>query len=212
MDFNTALAKHFKFKWRPVAHNMPIVTYMRRRRRTMGEVASFMGLAEMLRDMECRSGVEVGTYLGDSAVRWCTVNPKLRLTCVDPYRPYNARPLAENQEEIYQTAYKKLESYNATIMRLPSAEAVGKFADGSLDFVFIDGDHAFDAVMLDLILWVPKVRPGGMVLLHDYTILQGPGVVRAVDAYTYCHSVSPWYATIDYAPTVFWEKLQASVQ
>jgi predicted O-methyltransferase YrrM len=185
---------------------MPIVTYLRRRRRKSDEVGGVTALAEMMRDMQFRVGVEVGTYHGDSAVRWCKANPDLKLTCVDPYRIYNARPIAETQEENYKIACKKLEPYNATILRLPSSEAASQFADDSLDFVFIDGDHTFDAAVMDLILWVPKVRIGGMVMVHDYTILQGPGVVRAVDSYTHCHSILPWYATMDYAPTVFWER------
>lgn len=160
----------------------------------------------MMRDLEYRVGVEIGTYLGESAALWCSTNPDLKLTCIDPYRVYNARPYAETQQEIYETACRNLAPYNATIVRRPSEEAASMFENESLDFLHIDGDHIFDACMMDLILWVPKVRIGGMVLIHDYTILQGPGVVRAVDAYTHCHSVSPWYATMDYAPTVFWER------
>jgi predicted O-methyltransferase YrrM len=138
-------------------------------------------------------------------MEWCKVNPQLHLTCIDPYLPYTAKPSAEDQEGYYHTALKNLEPYNATIVRKSSMEAVDDFADGSLDFVSIDGDHFFDAVVMDLVRWVPKVRKGGMVLLHDYTAAQGPHVIMAVNAYTHCHNINPWYATMDWAPTVFWE-------
>uniref|UniRef100_A0A6M3JPR9 Putative methyltransferase n=1 Tax=viral metagenome TaxID=1070528 RepID=A0A6M3JPR9_9ZZZZ len=206
MEFQAALEKNFKFKYRPDRRNLPIVTILRRSRRH-GEVAGVIGLAEMMRDMEFQVGVEIGTYLGDSASIWCKTNPNLNLTCVDPYAPYTGRRSTSTQESIYQAACEALKPYRATIMRVASMEAVPTFADDSLDFVFIDGDHLFDPCMMDLICWVPKVRKGGMVLLHDYTVMQGPGVIKAVDAYTHCHSISPWYATMDYTPTVFWEQI-----
>jgi len=36
-----------------------------------------------------------------------------------------------------------------------------------IDFIFIDGDHLFDAVRLDWTLWSPFVAPHGIVALHD---------------------------------------------
>jgi hypothetical protein len=75
-----------------------------------------------------------------------------------------------------------------------------------LDFVFIDGDHRFDPCVQDLIRWTPKVRQGGMVLMHDYCAFSRAGVMKAVDAYTHCHRIDPWYITRDYAPTVFWQR------
>jgi predicted O-methyltransferase YrrM len=37
----------------------------------------------------------------------------------------------------------------------------GKVKDGSLDFVFIDADHRYLAVIKDLAAWTPKLKPGG---------------------------------------------------
>lgn len=205
MDFKAALKTHFKFKGaRPGGRSWPLAV-IRRHSRKRGDVPGVLSLAEMVRDMDARVAVEIGTYLGNWASIWCKINPELHLTCIDPYRPYNARMSAETQEAIYQTALRTLEPYNATIVRKASLEAVDDFEDGSLDFVSIDGDHFFDAVIQDLCRWVPKVHKGGIVLLHDYTAAQGPHVIRAVDAYTHCHTIAPWYATMDYSPTVFWE-------
>jgi predicted O-methyltransferase YrrM len=59
-------------------------------------------------------------------------------------------------------------------------EAVKLFEDDSLDAVFIDADHSYEAVKLDIQNWMPKVRKGGILAGHDYTY-SWPGVVRAVD-------------------------------
>ena len=48
------------------------------------------------------------------------------------------------------------------------------------DFVFVDADHMEAGVREDIIMWEPMVRPGGMVLGHDYQATF-PGVMKAVD-------------------------------
>ena len=49
----------------------------------------------------------------------------------------------------------------------------------SLDLVFIDGDHSYDAVVDDIEAWEPKVRPGGVLGGHDFAV-NFEGVIRAV--------------------------------
>jgi spore maturation protein CgeB len=39
----------------------------------------------------------------------------------------------------------------------------------NIDLLFIDGDHHYEVVREDIANWVPKVRPGGTVVFHDYT-------------------------------------------
>lgn len=36
-----------------------------------------------------------------------------------------------------------------------------------IDLLFIDGDHSYPTVRADFDQWVPHVRPGGVILLHD---------------------------------------------
>lgn len=41
------------------------------------------------------------------------------------------------------------------------------FKGNQVDFVFIDGDHHYDATMKDFELYGPLVRPGGLIAFHD---------------------------------------------
>lgn len=41
-----------------------------------------------------------------------------------------------------------------------------------IDFLFIDGDHTFEGVMLDFIQYGPLVRKGGLIAFHD--VLEHP--------------------------------------
>ena len=55
--------------------------------------------------------------------------------------------------------------------------------DGSLDAVFIDGDHSYEAVIQDLPFWWKKLKIGGWLLGDDYASCW-PGTTRAVDDFT----------------------------
>jgi SAM-dependent methyltransferase len=58
-----------------------------------------------------------------------------------------------------------------------STEAAADFTDGSIDFLFIDGQHDYENVKADLLAWLPKVkRPGGIIGGDD---ANWPGVKEA---------------------------------
>lgn len=42
-----------------------------------------------------------------------------------------------------------------------------KLSNKSFNFVFIDADHSYEAVLKDLKNWAPLVKAGGMLALHD---------------------------------------------
>ena len=47
---------------------------------------------------------------------------------------------------------------------------------GRYDLAFVDGNHRFDRVFVDLVYLGRLVRPGGIVFLDDYQL---PGIARA---------------------------------
>lgn len=205
MTFQEALEKHFKFFFAPETDNLPILATAKYRWGRDGDFGR-NALAKMMADLGYRRGVEIGTHRGVSAKMWCKANPEMHLTCIDPYSPYKARPSQDKQNTYYASAVKRLKPFNATIIRDTSMNALAEFEDASIDFVFIDGDHRFDPVAMDLICWSRKVCQGGMVMLHDYFAFGQSGVMQAVDAYTHCHRVDPWYVTRDHMPTAFWQR------
>jgi predicted O-methyltransferase YrrM len=60
------------------------------------------------------------------------------------------------------------------LMRSTSAIAVMKFADSSLDFVYLDGDHTRPGIDYDLTTWWPKLRRGGLLAGHDIITSEPP--------------------------------------
>lgn len=165
-------------------------------------------LARCFRHLGYVEGVEVGTRRGNYAMVLCRENPSLHLTCVDPWIPYR-RVTQEAQDKYYDCAVKNLAPFNIDIIKKSSMKAVKSFAEGSLDFVFVDGEHTFDHAAPDIIRWSAKVRSGGMVAVHDYYEVGRTyiGVTLAVQAYTDSHNIRPWFVTTtERTPTAFWLK------
>jgi len=76
-----------------------------------------------------------------------------------------------------------------TWFRQPSISiSHSKIADGSLDAVFLDGDHSYESVCQDLPFWFSKLRTGGWLLGDDYASCH-PGCTRAVDEFASKHNL-----------------------
>ena len=143
-------------------------------------------------------GAEIGVDRGRFSEYMFGAIPNLELLCVDPWY-WKLRGQSR-----YESTLKRMEQHNATVVRMPSFEAVMDVPDHSLDFVYIDGAHRFDMVNTDLIWWSMKVRYGGMISGHDYYRFRHAGVVPAVDAYTQQHGIAKWFLTDERTPSFFW--------
>jgi hypothetical protein len=168
-------------------------------------------LSILFRDLNYSYGAEIGVLAGRHAKEMLRINPNLHLILVDPWKGFSRRSNDAYVEKAFQTCKERLSSWNPEYMRMCSMDAVEKINDGSLDFIYIDGMHNFDNVMMDLIRWTPKVRIGGIVSGHDYFHSFRYGVVNAVNAYTYAHNITKWYITggaggFERHPSYFWVK------
>lgn len=125
-------------------------------------------------------GAEIGVERGKFAEVLCRAMPGLVLLAVDAWesRPgYREHVTPELWTEIEQDARARLRPYGAIVVKARSTEAARAVPDGSLDFIYVDGDHAEASVVADLAAWASKVRTGGVVAGHDWNL---PSVKRAV--------------------------------
>ena len=79
-------------------------------------------------------------------------------------------------------------------------DAVNRFEDNSLDFVYIDANHTEPFVTQDITEWSKKVRPGGVVSGHDYYSGSKDNrgtrffdVIKATHKYTKDNNIKPWF-------------------
>jgi len=160
-------------------------------------------LIERFGEFGLTKGAEIGVDRGRFSEYMFKVIPDLHLLCVDPWH-WKLRG-----ESRYKSTVARLEPYNATIIRKTSLMASLEIEDESLDFIFVDADHTFDYVMMDIILWSRKVRYGGIISGHDFYAFRRAGVIEAVTAYTNAHCISQWFVTDytkDKTPSWFWMK------
>lgn len=128
--------------------------------------------------------VELGTFYGESYFGFCqAVEEKSNVcTCyaVDTWQ-------GDAHGGFYgEDIYSDVEAYNRAhyssfshLMRMTFDEALSYFSDDSIDLLHIDGHHSDESVRGNFDSWIRKVRPGGIVLLHDICIrAAGFGVWR----------------------------------
>lgn len=156
-------------------------------------IDSRIKLAEHFRDLGFKKGAEIGVCTGRYSRILLETIPDLQLLGVDPYRPYAGytdfrRVGTHNKNlELAREATGGFPGYS--LMLAFGHEAAQWIPDGSLDFVFIDGNHQYPDVKQDIEDWAPKVRVGGIVSGHDYYNFKSGrgGVVQAVDEYAEKH-------------------------
>lgn len=128
-------------------------------------------LGEIFKELEFRVGAEIGVEKGIFSSILLKASPKLELFCIDSWQPYDGYVCKLNQADLpakMLEAQERLKGYHVHFYQQFSMDAVKRFKDNTLDFVYIDGNHDLPWVMDDIIQWSKKVRPGGIVAGHDY--------------------------------------------
>ncbi len=141
--------------------------------RTRDDLA--LGLAKLGTPL---TAVEVGVAEGRNAHQLLRLCPLLTLHMVDPWlrQPLSQwndggnRPQPE-MDDWYRQALALTEPYaeRRVVHRGYSVEVSREFADQSLDYVYLDGNHAYTHVRNDIAAWWPKIKAGGILAGHDYT-------------------------------------------
>ena len=82
--------------------------------------------------------------------------------------------------DIYKVFVQNMGTRKYKAIKATSKAISKKFANESLDVVFIDLNHTYEAVKEDIKLWLPKVKKGGYIAGDDYHE-HWKGVIQAVD-------------------------------
>jgi len=120
-------------------------------------------------------GVEVGTFKGEFSKEIMN-NWSGTLYMVDVWRPLSNEEYLDSSNHtnfengVYGEAMNNIKGFEdrAVMVRATSEVAADMFEDNSLDFVYIDANHAYDYVVQDIELWYPKIKEGGYLCGHDY--------------------------------------------
>ncbi len=162
-------------------------------------------LPDFFKELGFTTGVEVGVFMGDNLEKYCKAGFTMygidswsnssyysAENCLKPSRFY------KSADDIYNLAVKKTSSYpNCTLIKKTSVSALKDIEWRSLDFVYIDGNHKYGAVAMDLSLWSSRVKKGGIIAGHDYYSRIGKrrnrGVKYAVEGFVKTYDINNWY-------------------
>jgi hypothetical protein len=118
-------------------------------------------------------GVEIGVFKGEFS-KYILNNWGGKLYMVDVWRPlggeYEDASNHRDHIDAYQETMESIKGLEdrGIMVRATSEVAADMFQDESLDFIFIDANHAYDFVVEDINLWFPKLKKGGVFSGHDY--------------------------------------------
>lgn len=161
------------------------------------EIRTREDLPKLINHLKCKKGVEVGVCRGGFS-KFLLENTTMKLYSVDPW---------SEDEKWIKSAFKKCDVRNgeqekrfqmttqtlapfghrSEIIRERSEDAVGKFEDNYLDFIYLDGSHRFEGFALDLIKWWPKLKDGGIFSGHDYLFKYRYEVMDTLNAFSVQH-------------------------
>ena len=171
-------------------------------------------LLEIFRDLKFEKGAEIGVERGAYSEVICKRIPNVTLYCIDAweaYPQYREHVSQDKLDQFYKETKNRLKPYNAKIIKGFSEEVHKDFADGSLDFVYIDGNHDFLHITQDIYYWMPKVRRDGIVAGHDFVRVKGKytnHVKDVIPAYAHAMNIDPWFVLREpkRASSWFWIK------
>ena len=128
--------------------------------------------------------VELGAWLGKSSAYLCDKATGKQITIIDTWKgspnELTTTHALATQVDIYKLFKANMGERNYKSIKATSKAASKKFADESLDVVFIDLTHTYESVKEDIALWLPKVKKGGYIAGDDYH-KNWQGVIQAVD-------------------------------
>jgi hypothetical protein len=107
----------------------------------------------------------------------------MHLTAIDPWED-NAE--LSRAKEVYDECQQRLAPYGdrCKMLKAYSPDCAAQFEDNSLDFVYIDALHNYAAVKADMEAWFPKLKFGGVLAGHDYSLQDWPGIYTAVEEFS----------------------------
>lgn len=130
---------------------------------------------DLVASLKPRVFVELGTDRGESYFAFCQSvaenETDTRCYAIDTWRG------DEHAGAYDETTFAEVAAHNSAhysnfsaLLRKDFDAALAQFEPESIDLLHLDGLHTEDAVRHDLAGWLPKLAPGGILLMHDVAV------------------------------------------
>lgn len=138
--------------------------------------SEILRLAEIVTDLQPRALLEIRTAEGGTLFVFCRcAAPNARVVSID--LP-GGGPFGGGYRVWRHTLYRRFAAASQSV-RLIRADShsfatlkrvKSELAGSPLDFLFIDGDHTYEGVKRDFEMYLPLVREGGLIAMHDIAL------------------------------------------
>lgn len=137
-------------------------------------------LTKWVKEYGWKEGLELGVYEGKTFLYLLEHCPKLIMHGVDSWESDLSKcgtedfggcaHIAKDMKEVYRKLKNSAQALGPDrfcLHQYKTQEATFLFRDESLDFIFIDASHLYEDVKQDIITYIPKLKPSGMLIGHD---------------------------------------------
>ncbi len=116
--------------------------------------------------------LEIGSYLGESTAIFLKTGSFVKIHCLDFWSGgYDPKDYASSHMSGVESKFdyfaknhpEKINKIKANSLEIPNL-----FDDDYFDFIYIDGDHSYEAVKRDIANCLPKLKKNGYIAGHDY--------------------------------------------
>jgi hypothetical protein len=145
-------------------------------------------------------GLELGVFCSGHCVSILSKTNVAGIVGIDPYKEYPTDQInmgtIVTQEEydcLHDLVLERLPKNRFKLIRKTTDEAIldpeVQRSAGYFDFIFIDACHTAENLTKDIANYVPLVRQGGVVCLHDYSHGTFPELTPIIDNFAKEHNV-----------------------
>lgn len=146
------------------------------------------GLREMAKKYLKQNSVvvEIGSYAGESAQIFLETDNVSKIYCIDPWKNgYDDSDISSSRSPMDFVEYsfdKRIKHFKDKVVKLKmtAEEASSLIEDGSVDLVYLDGEHSHQANEAYLNLYNSKLKPDGIMSGHDWG---WPGQTEAIKSF-----------------------------
>lgn len=120
---------------------------------------------------------EIGSWKGKSTVclAWgSTAVDGEKIYAVDPHRPLADEGYFEDTEAEFLRNLAETGVTDQVVPMVMSSEDAVRDWNRPIRLLWIDGDHRYEQVKRDFLLWEPHVIDGGIIAMHDTIRKKGP--------------------------------------
>lgn len=194
---------------------------------TVDEAIALYELAKQVPEQSPRA-VEIGSWQGKSTVciaQGLRDKAGAQLICIDPFdasgdnesrdtygdRQNGLDPSGGERGGPLRRAFEDNLSHAAVRdlvdVRAGFSHEHADSVEQGIDLLFLDGDHSYEAIRRDFEDWSPKIRPGGLLAMHDVVHPVHEGPRRVVEE---CIANDPQWTEQRYVDSMFVARKQRS--